>query len=262
MAAGRGHARLVRRGAVLGAAVWLALAGCKDKPKAQPAQPVAPAGSGSEGGSGAAAGSAGSGAGSGSAVQSEIDIPKATGTPPVKTTKPLEKAQYEKMSAREAGGWKKTIRHISDKAVEVRYKTSARPVLAVTITASPCFDCVPMELPKWKAKADALKNLLPPELRDRKDTTFEIGEVKLAGAPLIYTYQLAHLFGPDETGQQQGAFSNAYALYHNDGVNMIRVVAQYMDDATATRDDLANLAPREDLARIAIAFLDAYTHDW
>ena len=30
----------------------------------------------------------------------------------------------------------------------------------------------------------------------------------------------------------------------------------------ATRDELANLAPREDLAAIAIAFLDAYTHAW
>jgi hypothetical protein len=248
-------------GAALG--LGLALAGCKDKPKTQPPQPVAPAGSGSESGSGlAAAGSAGSGAGAGSAVQSEIDIPKATGTPPVKTAKPLTKEQYEKMSALEVGGWKKDVRRLTDKGVEVRYKTAARPVLAVTLTASPCFDCIPLELPTWKAKADALKNLLPPELRDRKDTIFEIGEVKLAGAPLILTYQLAHLFGVDDTGQQRGAFSNAYALYHNDGVNQIRVVSQYMDDATATRDEMAHLAPREDLARIALAFLDAYTHAW
>lgn len=255
----RGLLRGALLGALLGAAV--SLAGCKDKPKTQPVQPVA--GSGGSGAGGSGSGGSAQAAGSGEAPkQNELDIPKPTGSAPIKTTKPLVKAQYEKMSAFEVAGWKKDVRRLTDKAVEVRYKTAARPTLAVTLTASPCFDCIPMELPKWQAKADGLKNLLPPELRDRKDTVFEIGEVKLAGAPLIFTYQLAHLFGVDDTGQQRGAFSNAYALYHHDGVNQIRVVAQYMDDPTASRDELANLAPREDLAAIAIAFLDAYTHAW
>lgn len=242
------------------------LVGCQDKSKAKAPQPTAAAGSGS---GSAAAGSAAEPrirmpvgkAGSGAPVQTVIDVPKLSGTPPVKATK-LVKAQYEKMAAIESGGWKKDVRRLDDKQLEVRYKTESRPVLGVTITTSPCFDCIALDVATWKKKEAGLKNLLAPELRDRKDTIFEIGETKLAGAPLIFTYMVGFLFGNDETGQPRGAYSNAYALYHHDGVNQIRVVAQYMDDPTATREDMINLAPREDLAKIALGFLDAYTHAW
>jgi hypothetical protein len=165
------------------------------------------------------------------------------------------------MSSLDYPGWRREVRLLTDKALEVRYKTDARPILSVSITASPCFDCIPPELPRWKAKEDALKNLLPPELRERKDTVFEVGEVRLADAPLIYTYQLAFGYGPDGKNQQ-GPYSDSYTAYHNDGVNQIRVTAQYSDDPVATRQELVNLAPREDLQKIALAFLDAYTHAW
>src|SRR5262249_17858451 len=105
-------------------------------------------------------------------------------------------------------------------------------------------------------------NLLPPELRERKDTVFEIGEVKLADAPLIYTYQLAHGYAEDEDKNRQGPYSNAFVGYHNDGINQIRVVAQEDDDQVSTPEPLMDLAPRDDLRQIALAFLDAYTHAW
>ena len=66
--------------------------------------------------------------------------------------------------------------------------------------------------------------------------------------------------GKDQNGPV-GAFSNAYALYYNDNVNQIRVVSEYKDD-WQTREDLMRIAPREDLEKLARAFLDAYTHAW
>jgi hypothetical protein len=198
----------------------------------------------------------------GSATPSVLRLPKSSRSAPVVTTKPLEKARYEKMAGLEVPGWTKEVRLLDEKGLEVRYKSEGRPILGVTITASPCFDCIPLELPRWKAKEDALKNLLPPELRERKDTVFEVGEVKLAGAPLIFTYQLAHGYVAGEDKNLTGPYSHAYTAYHNDRINQIRVTAQYSDDAVATRQELVNLAPRDDLQQIALAFLDAYTHAW
>lgn len=247
--------------AILGAALLATalLAGCKDRAKPQPAQPAQP---------GTADGKPPQPSvnpvpkQAGAATQNVLDLPKSSRSAPIKTTRPLERARYEKMSSLDYPGWAKEVRYLGEEALEVRYRTEARPNLSVTIAASPCFDCIPLELPRWKAKEAALRNLLPPELRERKDTVFEIGEVKLAGAPVIYTYQLAHGYVPDEDQQRQGPYSNAYVAYHNDGINQIRVIAQYADDPVATRDELMNLAPKGDLQMIALAFLDAYTHAW
>ena len=240
--------------AILGAALAF---GCKDK-KTQPVPP-----------------GAGSGAEPASTdftklprdepakpVRNVLDLPRSSRSAPLKTTKPLAKAQYEKMSSLDYPGWKKEIRYLTEKGLEVRYKTEARPILGVTIVASPCFDCIPPELPRWKAKEAALRNTIVPELRDRKDTVFEIGEVKLAGAPLIFTYQLGHGYAAVDGENREGPYSNAYTAYHNDGINQIRVMALYADDPVATRDELVNLATRDDLRMIALAFLDAYTHAW
>jgi hypothetical protein len=241
--------------AILAAALAVGCQGCKGKPKAKTAEP-GPAAVQPDpqklpwGGSGSAP------------TQNVLDLPKSSRSAPRKTTKPLDRAQYEKMSALEYPGWERDVRSLNDRGLEVRYKTAARPVLSVTLTVSPCFDCIPPDLPKWKAKEDALKNTLLPELRERKDTVFEVGEVKLAGAPLIFTYQLAHGYAADEDQNRQGPYSNAYTVYHNDGINQIRVLAQYADDPVATRDELVGLAPRDDLQMIALAFLDAYTHAW
>ncbi len=241
--------------AILGAALAV---GCKDRSKPPPAQP----GSGSEEPASSAFKRLPPTGASGSAEATVLDLPRSSRSAPRKTTKPLEKAQYEKMSSLDYPGWTKDVRHLGEKALEVRYKAATPPILSVTIAASPCFDCIPLELPKWRAKEDALKNLLLPELRERKDTVFEIGEVKLAGAPVIYTYQLAHGYVVGEDQNRQGPYSNAYTVYHNDGINQIRVTAQYADQPVATREELVSLAPREDLQKIALAFLDAYTHAW
>jgi hypothetical protein len=50
-------------------------------------------------------------------------------------------------------------------------------------------------------------------------------------------------------------------LYYNDGVNKIRVVAEYKDDP-ATREEMLTVAPKEDLEKLGKAFFDAYTHAW
>lgn len=245
--------------AILGAALLAAGVGCKDRAGAQPAQPAQP---------GAAEGKPPQPSvnpvpkQAGAATQNVLDLPRSSRAAPIRTTRPLEQVQYEKMSSLDYPGWAKDIRYLGEEALEVRYRTEARPNLSVTIAASPCFDCIPLELPRWKAKEAALRNLLPPELRERKDTVFEVGEVALAGAPVIYTYQLAHGFLPDGDRQRQGPYSNAYVAYYNDGINQIRVIAQYADDPVATRDELASLAPKADLQQIALAFLDAYTHAW
>jgi len=234
------------RAAIAILAATLAL-GCKGKTRPADPEPLQPT-AGREG--------------SGSAAPNVLRLPRSSRSAPLKTTAPLARARYEQLASLEYPGWVKDVRLLDDRALEVRYRTEARPVLSVTITASPCFDCIPPELPRWKAKEDALKNLLPPELRERKDTVFEIGEVKLAGAPLIFTYQLAHGIALGEDRNRQGPYSDAYTVYHNDGINQLRVTAQYADDAVATRDELVSLAPRGDLQMIALAFLDAYTHAW
>jgi hypothetical protein len=241
--------------AILGA-VLAAAAGCKDRAKPPPAPPGAASGAPVQPSMNPVPKQAGS------ATPNVLDLPRSSRSAPLKTTRPLEKARYEKMSSLDYPGWAKDIRYLGEEALEVRYKTEARPNLSVTIAASPCFDCIPLELPRWKAKEAALRNLLPPELRERKDTVFEIGEVKLAGAPVIYTYQLGHGYLPEEDQQRQGPYSNAYTAYYNDGINQLRVTAQYSDDPVATREELVNLAPKDDLQRIALAFLDAYTHAW
>jgi hypothetical protein len=227
--------------------------GCKDKPKTQPT-----VGSGSQS---IAEGPAtpGSHANPGHVLK----LPKATGTPPNKSTALLTKQQLEKMSTLEFPGFKRDLRHIDERTLELRYKTEERPKIMVTVTPSHCFNCVPIELDKWKAKGDGLKTLLAPELRELSSTTFEVDQTELAGAKMIYTYQLGWIFGKDpQTDEQKGAYSNAYALYYNDGKNMIRVVAEYKDDPPGSREAMIKLVPREDLEKTAKAFVDAFTHVW
>ena len=119
-----------------------------------------------------------------------------------------------------------------------------------------------MALDAWKARADELKQLLSKELLARPDTQFEIGAREVLGVTAIYTYQLGYFFGKDEQDQPLGDYSNAYVLYYNDRVNQIRVVAHYRDDAPGGKDQLLAIAPREDLEKMAVAFLSYYLHEW
>ena len=79
---------------------------------------------------------------------------------------------------------------------------------------------------------------------------------------MIYVYHLGQFIGKDENGNMNGAYSNAYILYHHDGTNFIRVVTEYIDDPVASKADLAKAVPRDQLERIGSAFLDAYTQAW
>jgi hypothetical protein len=234
----------------------IALVGCKTDKTSKPAT-----------GTGSDSGSAGSGSGSATAIGSgsgdvgkgdTLKLPKSDGTPPKKTTKAIEQADVDRLIKLDWAGFAKTDR-TGGKTFEVRLTTS-RPRLAVTVTIIGCFDCVPMDLEKWKAKGDGMKMLLAEELRALPDTVFEIGKADLNGQPVIFTYQLGYQSGKDENGPV-GTFSNAYALYYNDNVNQIRVVAEYKDD-WLSREDMQRVAPREDLEKLARAFLDAYTHNW
>lgn len=235
----------------------IALAGCKTDKTSSPTT-----GSGSSGSN--TTGSATTGSGSGSAGSNDVGkgdvvkLPKSDGTPPKKTTKAIEQADVDRMIKLDWEGFEKTDR-TGGKTFEVRLTTS-RPRLAVTVTITPCFDCIPMDLEKWKAKGDAMKVLLAEELRNLPDTVFELGKADLNGQPVIFTYQLGYQSGQDQNGPV-GAFSNAYALYFNDNVNQIRVVAEYKDDWVG-REDMQRIAPREDLEKLARSFLDAYTHAW
>lgn len=231
-------------------------AACKDKPKQ-----AATTGSGSAVATGS--GSATDSAGSAGEKPNEITLPPLTGTPPVKTTKPLDKAKSDEITkSLDFNGFSKDVRRADDAGLDVRYKTVARPRLAITINAGKCFDCLPTDVEKWKPKTDGLKGLIGPELKDRPDSTFELGTTDVGGTPVIFTYHVGYSIPANPTEELPGAYAHAYALYFNDGVNMIRVVAEYKDDVPKTREDMVNLAPREDLEKLAKAFFDAYVHAW
>jgi hypothetical protein len=119
-----------------------------------------------------------------------------------------------------------------------------------------------MQLDPWKAKIDELKQSLSKQLVARPETRFEVGTREVLGAAAIYTYQLGAFFGKDETGNPVGAYSDAYILYYNDGVNEIRVNAAYIDDAIGGMDKLLAVAPPEDLEKLAVAFMSYYLHEW
>lgn len=243
---------------ILVVTLGLAVAACGSKSSDKP-----------QGGSGSAA--TGSGSGSGSAVappdaasSSEgpavpITLPKSDGTPPKKTTAKLTDADFDRLGKLELPSFTKRVRNQKD-GLDVRFQTS-RPRLGTTVTITPCFNCPPMGLAKWKEREDDLKQLLGPDLRNRPDTTWEMGTVDLHGQVVVYTYQVGTLFGKDEQGNPKSSYSDAYALYFNDGVNQIRVVTEYQD-TPVPRDQMLTIAPKEDLAKVALSFLDYFTHQW
>lgn len=229
-------------------ALTSSLAGCKDKPKRREPPPNV--------GSAAATGS-GSGA---MKPAPDLILPRADGTPPKKTEKPHTKADYEKLAALEYQGFAKQTRTVGDKVFEVRHLTKDFPRLWATVTIQHCLDCLPMELDKWKAKEQDLRVLLG-DLKDVKEgVEFEVGQTELYGQPVMYTYQVGMGNKPGEGGGET-TFTNAYIAYYNDGVNSIRVIAEYKDDP-APVDQMKKMAPKEDLRALALSFVDVYTHAW
>lgn len=218
-------------------------------------------GSGSASGAGPASG--GSAGSAGSAVapgEKPIQLPKGDGTPPKKTTAKLVEADFKRLAEINQPPFLKRIRNTQN-GLDVRFSTD-RPKIGTTVTITPCFTCPPMQLDKWKEREETdLKFLLGDELRGRPDTLWEMGSVDLHGQLLVYTYQVGHWFDKDENGNPHAAYSDAYALYFNDGINQIRVVSEYQD-APVSREQMLQIAPKEDLAKVALGFLDFYTHAW
>ena len=217
------------------------LAGCKDKTKAEAPK-----------------------VGSASAVATpaplrlnELRLPKLAGTPPAKS-KPLDAAKAEQLAKLDVDGWTRSVRLADARGLELRY---AMTTFAVTVQAANCFDCLPMELDKWSAKSGALRSLVGRPLQDHKDTTWELGMTTIGGTPYAWTHHVGYAAGPDPNGVPI-AYGTAYTLYFNDGINMIRVVAEYNADAPTSRDAMVRLAPKADLEQIAKAFADQFVHAW
>jgi hypothetical protein len=231
----------------------LLFAACGSKSTDKPATGSGSAGSDTKGG----AGSAGS---AGSAAEAPIVLPKGDGTPPKKSTAKLTDPDFKRLAAIDHPPFLKRIRNTQD-GMDVRF-TTPRPKIGTTVTITPCFTCPPMTLEKWKEREDTdLKFLLGEDLRMRPDTLWEMGTVDLKGQTLVYTYHVGHFFGKDEEGNPHASYADAYALYYNDGINQIRVVSEYQD-APVSREQMLQVAPKEDLAHLALGFLDFYTHAW
>jgi hypothetical protein len=196
-----------------------------------------------------------------------------------RTTRPLGHAELARLAAIELADFVRDDRGTTERLVRVRHTTVTRPILGVTVEIAPCgrpdapagrprlanrppTACPAMALDAWRARRDELAQALPPALRARPDTRFELGARDLAGATAIYTYQLGAAPGTDDRGQPVSAYIDAYVLYYNDGVNRITVNAAYLDDAVGGVDRLLAIAPPEDLEKLATAVLRFYVHAW
>jgi len=171
------------------------------------------------------------------------------------------KADFEKLSKLTWPGFDAEVRTVGEKVFEVRQKTKDHPRLWAVVTIQPCFDCVPMDLAKWKAKEEEIKTVNLESLKGAADLDWELGQATLHGAPVIYAYQVGAGNGSADEGGTPYSFTNSYAAYYNDGVNQIRVVGTYKDDPVS-KADLVRIAPKADLEALALSFLDAYTHAW
>jgi hypothetical protein len=223
--------------------------GCKSKPKPRAAPPDKVETAGSAAGSGSAA----------MAPPKDIVLPQGPGTPPIKTTKPVDYDTLAKVAQMRFPGFNAEERTVNQKAMWVVQQTPDHPVLRAGIHINHCTDthCQPMDLANWKARAEELKQYLSDGLKKANDTIFEVGETDVHGEKMIYTYQLGWL-----AGGSHSEWSHAYILYWNDGINDIHVIAEFKDDMPVSRDILANSIKREDLEHAAKAFMDVYTQAW
>ena len=235
---GRATLRTVR-------ALWLiAMLGCQQKPS-------------SEGG--------GSGSTKNSDVQATTDIPLVvSGKPPRATTATLDGKALARLG-------KLTFPHFSleltpyPTSMAIRQRATTRPRMSVNIALGGCsqeLPCRPIKLEAWRADEAKLEADVDPALVGRPDSTFEIGETTLGGAPAIFVYQAGQFFGKDERGNPVGSYSHAYTVHYNDGVNFLRVAVAFTDDARDTLADMKRALPRDFLQRVAIAFADAYAQAW
>ncbi len=220
------------RNLFLALAVASTLGACKEKP------PAAGAGSGA----GSAAAATTQPTGSGSAAPAI-----AARTPGTK----LSASELVEISRIKFDGFRNSsIAVTADKAQLRQYRDRQGNNVAIfaTITVNPCLDCTPMELPKWEAKADALKAItLDAEIRDK--STYTLGEATIAGKKMISGYQL---------GQVEQTYTHAAQLWFNDGTNEIWIIVQYGDNPTKDAETMAQLFSRERLQDIAAMMMSEY----
>jgi hypothetical protein len=162
-----------------------------------------------------------------------------------RTSGPLD---ARKLAQHEVAGWTRDVRLADAKGLEVRYRAAS---ILVTVQIADCFDCLPMELDRWRAKSDALRALVAPELRDHANTTWEMGMLDVGGAPVAWTFH---------AGDTGTVYGTAYTLYFNDGARMIRIVAEYIGDGP--REAMLRDAPKPRLEAAARGFLEAFTRIW
>jgi hypothetical protein len=220
--------------------------------------------------------------------RAHVTLPKSSTSLLRRTRRPFTSKQLAWLSSFEFKDFVREDGGTTDEAVEIRHTTTTRPRFGVTVridrcpTAAPAGSrrararhverekpvtadarpCLPMQLPVWEERRDELKQFMSSDLAMRSDTRFDIGARKVDGATAISTYQLGHLFALDDRNKTVALSSTAYALYYNDGVNRIRVMANYLDDAVPTRGQLVDLAPPRELERMAVAFTRFYLHHW
>jgi hypothetical protein len=153
----------------------------------------------------------------------------SSGKPPQKTTRPLDKAALAKLAALEVAGHARTVRKLDEGFLDLEL-VLAKPPIRVSVAIQPCLRCLPMQVDRWRAESDTLRVVIPPDLRDRADTTFEVASTTIGGAPAIWTYQLAWVADKDSAP----IHDHAVTLYFNDGVNQIRAIAAFAGVRAAT----------------------------
>jgi hypothetical protein len=224
------------------AAALLLAAACKDKPRHHPPATLAPV-------PGAAA-----------AGVSDLVLPAGDGKPPRRTTRPLGRADFERLVTHVFAGFESTVLEMGEHVLELRHVTKDRRRFEVRVKLAPCFDCLPMELATWQARTDELAVYLG-SLRDEPGVELEVGQLLLHGQPVIYHHQVGSIPGPDGDGSATHRFTNGVFAYYNDGVNAV-VVAVEDIDVPADKASLLRRAPKDDLQVLALAFLDYYTSVW
>jgi hypothetical protein len=184
-------------------------------------------------------------------------------------TRVLDAATFTRLAAIDHPDFMRQPRATTATSTEIHFTTQSRPTLGVTVEVAVCTsdqDCPAMRIDVWEAKRAELRGLLPAELRDRTDTSFDFASRKDAGlgdddgTSMIYTYALGAAATTGGNGQPAGAYIDAYTLYYNDGINRFRVMANYADDAIGL-DRMKAVAPLGDLEKIATSFLSFYVHE-
>lgn len=186
-----------------------------------------------------------------------LHLPHGDGTLPKLTkTSPIDQAAIAKVRSLDFPGFTKEALGDESSLVTVLH-TNDHPKLKATVQIRPCKNtCVPMDLKKWQTRTD-INDMLSAQLKESKDTKFQVGSTDLNSQPMIFTYQ----YGLVKMNQST-YYADTYVLWFNDGKNEIRVVATYVDNIPDSLAQMLALAPESDLEKLAKAFMDVYTQAW